>query len=314
MRIIVTGGAGFIGSHIVDAYLKAGHKVAVIDNLSTGFRKNLNPKARFYKADIRNAKLMEKIFRKEKPDIVNHQAAKASVIESVRSPEETLAVNVLGTANLLSVFAKYGHGRRKFIFASTGGAIYGSPRKLPAGENAPPDPLSPYALSKLLAEETVKFYAKECGFPYLILRYSNVYGPRQNPKGEAGVVAIFSRQMSSGKRPIIFGDGSKTRDYVYVGDVVQANILGLKRGANETVNIGRGKEIRDDEVFRVIAKELNFQKPPIYKPFRAGEVRRISLNASRARKVLGWRPKTDFVQGITKTAPTYLRQAGLPVI
>ncbi len=307
MKVIVTGGAGFIGSHIVDAYIKAGHRVAVIDNLSTGFRKNLNPKARFYKADIRNAKLMEKILRKERPEIVNHQAAKASVIESIRNPAITLETNVLGTANLFSAFAKYGlpaqagPAKRKFIFASTGGAIYGSPKKLPAAENTPPDPLSPYALSKLLAEETVKFYSRDAGIPYLILRYSNVYGPRQNPKGEAGVVAIFSRQMSRGERPTIFGDGSKTRDYVYVGDVVQANVLGLKRGANEIVNIGRGKEIRDDEVFREVAKALDFRKQPIYAPFRSGEVRRISLNARRAKRILGWTPKTPFAKGIKKT-------------
>lgn len=307
MKIIVTGGGGFIGSHIADAYLKLGHRLAVIDNLSTGSRKNLNPKAKFYKADIRNAKLMEKIFRKERPEVISHQAAKASVIESARNPRETLDVNVLGTANLFSAFAKYSRGRRKFIFASTGGAIYGSPRKLPASELTLPHPLSPYALSKLLAEETVKFYSRDTGIPHLILRYANVYGPRQNTKGEAGVVAIFSRQMLRGERPTIFGDGGKTRDYVYVGDAVQANVLGLARGANEIVNIGWGKEIKDDEVFREIAKALGFRKPPIYAPFRPGEVRRISLDARRARRVLAWRPKTNFAQGIAKTAPTYRR-------
>lgn len=309
MKIIVTGGAGFIGSHIADTYLKLGHRLAVIDDLSTGSRKNLNPKAKFYKADIRNAKLMEKIFRKERPEVISHQAARASVIESTRNPGEALDVNVMGTANLFSAFAKYGRGRRKFIFASTGGAIYGSPRKLPASEFVLPHPLSPYALSKLLAEETVKFYSRDAGIPHLILRYSNVYGPRQNPKGEAGVVAIFSWQMLRGKRPTIFGDGRKTRDYVYIGDVVQANVLGLTRGINEIINIGWGKETRDDEVFREVAKAFGFRKPPIYASVRPGEVRRISLDARRARKVLGWRPKINLAQGISKTAPSYRRLA-----
>lgn len=312
MKIIVTGGAGFIASHIVDAYIKAGHKVAVIDNLSTGFKKNLNPEAKFYKADIRNLGLMEKIFRRERPEIVNHHSALVSVIESVRNPVLAFETNVMGTLNLLLAFGKHGKTREgKFIFASTGGAIYGNPPKIPADEQTKTAPLSPYGLSKLLAEETIILFSRHFNFPFLNLRYVNVYGPRQNPKGEAGVVTIFLGLMKKGQRPTIFGDGTKTRDYLYVGDVVKANLLALRRGLNETINLGWGKEISDQLIFDTLAKELNFFQKPIYAPYRKGEVRRIALSAGKAKKVLGWRPKINLKEGIRKTleasrrAPNY---------
>jgi len=302
MKIIITGGAGFIASHVADAYIKAGHKVAIIDDLSTGFRKNLNPAARFYKADIRNPALMEKIFRRERPEILNHHAAFISVVESVRDPAATFETNIIGTLNVLRAFGKYSSGRKKkFIFSSTGGAIYGNPKHLPADEKTPPSPLSPYALSKLLAEETIKFFARETGVEYTIFRYSNVYGPRQSPKGEAGVVAIFTDILKSGLRPKIFGDGTKTRDYVYVGDVVRANVLGLNRGKNETINICTGKETSDQKVFDTIARVLGAKKSPIYAPFRAGEVHRISMSFDKAKKILGWQPRMEFGNGIKKT-------------
>ena len=300
-KILVTGGAGFIASHVVDAYIKAGHKVAVIDNLSTGFRKNLNPAAKFYKADICDLKAVEKIFRQEKPEIVNHHAAIVEVAKSLYNPIPTLKTNVLGTANVLLSFCKYSRGRnKKFIFSSTGGAIYGEPKKIP-DEMAPLFPLSPYGLSKLLAEETIKFYARQNNFGYLILRYANVYGPRQNPKGEAGVVAIFEGLMKSGKQPTIFGDGTKARDYVYVGDIVRANAIALNRGNNETVNLGWGKKITDQTIFDTIAKELNFKRKPVYAPYRQGEVYQIALDARKAKRVLGWKPKTALRDGIRKT-------------
>jgi UDP-glucose 4-epimerase len=302
MRIIVTGGAGFIGSHVVDAYLARGHKVAVIDNLSTGFRKNLNPKARFYKADIRDLKALERIFRRERPEAVNHHAAIAEVVKSLRDPLPTLQVNVLGTANVLLCFGRHGKGKnRKFIFSSTGGAIYGEPEKIPADENTPAAPLSPYGLSKLLGEETIKFYSRSYGFDYLIFRYPNVYGPRQNPKGEAGVVAIFGSLMKQGKRPTIFGDGTKARDYVYVGDIVGANITGLKTGVNSVLNLGMGKPVSDQTIFDTIARYAGFTGKPIHAPYRKGEVYRIALAARRARKILGWRPKTGLNDGVKKT-------------
>jgi len=305
MKILVTGGAGFIGSHIVDAYINLGHKVVVIDNLSTGFRKNLNPKAKFYKADIGDLLKIEKIFQKEKPQIVNHHAAIAEVVKSLRDPLPTLNVNVIGTINLLLAAGKI--RVKKFIFSSTGGAIYGQPDKIPADENTPAIPLSPYGLSKLLGEECIKFYAKHYGFDYLIFRYPNVYGPRQNPKGEAGVVAIFSGLMRKGKQPTIFGDGSKTRDYVHIDDIVRANIIGLHKGKNEIFNLGWAKKISDQKIFDTIAKNLNFKKPPIYAPFRHGEVYQIALSAKKARKNLGWQPQISLEEGIKKTVKTIIR-------
>ena len=309
MKIIVTGGAGFIGSHIVDAYIKAGHRVAVIDNLLTGFKKNLNPKAKFYNADIRNLALMEKIFSRERPETVNHHAAIAEVVKSVRNPLPTLETNVLGTTNILVAFGKYGLGKnKKFIFSSTGGAIYGEPKKIPADERTPAVPLSPYGLSKLLGEELIKFYARQYSFDYLIFRYPNVYGPRQNPKGEAGVVAIFGGMMKQNVRPTIFGDGTKARDYTYVEDIARANIIVLKRGKNEIVNLGWGKMVTDQMIFDAIARETGFggkfKKGPIYAPYRKGEVYRIAIDAHRAEKILGWKPKIKLEEGIRKTLAT----------
>lgn len=302
MKIIVTGGAGFIGSHVVDAYVKNGHRVAIIDNLSTGFRKNCSPKAKFYKADIRELKTIEKIFEREKPEIVNHHAAIASVVESLKNPIPTLETNIIGTTNLLIAFGRHNGGKdKKLIFASTGGAIYGSPKKIPADEKTAPSPLSPYALSKLLAEEVIRFYHRQFGLTYLILRYSNIYGPRQNPKGEAGIVAIFGGLMKSKKRPTIFGDGTKARDYVYVTDVARANVAALNRGRNETLNLGWGKLISDQKIFDAIAEELDFGGKPFYAPYRKGEVYKISLDASRAKRILGWRPEIILGKGVHKT-------------
>lgn len=308
MKIIITGGAGFIASHVADAYINAGHKVVIIDNLSKGFRRNLNPKAKFYKADITDLAAMERIFKKEKPTVVNHHAAIAEVVVSVRDPIPTLTTNVLGTANVLLAFGHHGkdekptgrkHGaRRKFIFSSTGGAMYGDPKRVPVSETAAPEPLSPYGLSKQLAEETIKFYAKQFNFDYYIFRYANVFGPRQNPKGEAGIVAIFGGLMKAGIRPTIFGDGSKSRDYVYVGDVAAANLAALTKGKNVTTNIGRGILTTDKEICDAIAKEMRFAEKPIYAPFRPGEIFRVSLDAEKARKLLGWKAKVGLEEGI----------------
>jgi UDP-glucose 4-epimerase len=305
MKIIVTGGAGFIASHVADAYIAQGHKVVIIDNLLTGFRKNVNPKATFYKADIRDYAAMEKIFKKEKPEVVNHHAAIAEVVKSLRDPIPTLQVNVLGTTNVLMAFGKYGKGESKrFIFSSTGGAIYGEPKKIPADESTDTTPLSPYGLSKLLGEEVIKFYARQYGFTYLIFRYPNVYGPRQNPKGEAGVIAIFGGLMKSGKRPIIFGDGTKARDYTFVYDVARANSIALKKGRNEIINLGWGKKITDQMIFNEIATSIHYKEKPIFAPYRKGEVYQISIKAAKAKKVLGWKPTVALREGIRKTLET----------
>ena len=300
MKIIVTGGAGFIASHITDAYIKAGNRVVVIDNLSKGLRKNVNRKAKFYKADITDLASMEKIFAKERPEIVNHHAAIAEVERSVRDPIPTLTTNVLGTVNILLAFGHHGRGgaRRKFIFSSTGGAMYGDPKHVPVDEGAPSDPLSPYGLSKQLAEGAITFYAKQFGFNYFIFRYANVFGPRQNPRGEAGIVAIFGALMKNGQAPTIFGDGTKERDYVYVGDVAAANLAALRHGRNTIVNIGRGKTIADRRMFEAIAHEVGFKGKPIYAPYRPGEIYRISLDAKKAKRILGWKPKMGLEEGI----------------
>ena len=299
MKIIVTGGAGFIASHVADLYIKEGHSVAVIDNLSTGFRKNVNPKAKFYKADIRDRAAIDRIFKKEKPEIVNHHAAIAEVVKSLRDPIPTLDVNVLGITNVLVSFGNYGRGaHKKFIFSSTGGAIYGEPKKIPADESTRATPFSPYGLSKFLGEEIIKFYSRQYGFPYFIFRYPNVYGPRQNPKGEAGVVAIFGGLMKAGHRPIIFGDGTKARDYTFVSDIARANLAALHKGINETINLGWGKPTTDQMIFDAVAAAARFSERPIYKPYRKGEVYRIALDARRAERVLNWKPKVSLNDGI----------------
>lgn len=298
MKIIVTGGAGFIASHITDNYIKAGHRVVVIDNLSTGSKKNLNPKAKFYRVDIKDLNALRAIFKKEKPDIVNHHAAIAEVVKSVRDPLPTLNTNVTGTINLLITGGEV--GIKKFIFASTGGAIYGNPKHIPANEMTPSLPLSPYGLSKQLGEEAIKYYARQYKFDYLIFRYANVYGPRQNPNGEAGIVAIFSKLMRGGVRPKIFGDGTKTRDYVYVGDVAHASLIALSKGKGTELNIGCGRQITDQAIFDGISVALDFSKPPIYKPFRKGEVLRTALDAKKAGRVIGWKPKVMLAEGIKK--------------
>jgi len=296
MKILVTGGAGFIASHVVDAYVSAGHKVVVIDNLATGFKKNVNKKAKFYIVDIRNAKKINEIFKKEKPDIVNHHAAIAEVVKSLRDPMPTFDVNINGTINLL--LASGQNKVKKFIFSSTGGAIYGEPKKIPADEATKPVPLSPYGLSKYLGEIIIDFYARTYGFEYLIFRYPNVFGPRQNPKGEAGVIAIFGGIMKSGKQPVIFGDGTKTRDYAFVSDIAKANLLALKKGKNDIINLGWGKKISDQRIFDTIAKYTHFKGKPSYSPFRKGEVYQIAITNAKAKKILGWQPKVKFENGV----------------
>ena len=242
---------------------------------------------------------------REKPEIVNHHAAIAEVVKSLRNPIPTFDVNVLGTANVLMAFGQHGRGKnRKFIFSSTGGAIYGEPKKIPADESTEPTPLSPYGLSKHLGEQVIKFYARQFGFDYLIFRYPNVYGPRQNPKGEAGVIAIFGGLMKSGTRPIIFGDGTKTRDYMYVEDIAHANMLVLKKGKNDTINLGWGKTISDQLIFDTIADITAFAAQPVFKPYRKGEVYQIALSAARAKKSIGWTPKVPLYEGIKRTLET----------
>ena len=298
MKIVVTGGAGFIGSHVVDAYVKAGHAVAVIDNLVNGSRANVNPRAKFYKADIRDRAAMDRIFKKERPETVNHHAALIDVVASVRDPIPTLQTNVLGLVNVLLAFGKYGRGKnRRFIFSSSGGAIYGAPKHLPADEHERTITLSPYGLAKHLGEEAIAFYARHYGFDRVIFRYANIYGPRQ----KGGVVAIFGKLMKADRCPVIFGDGTKARDYVYVGDAARANLIALRRGKGETVNLGNGTLVTDRKIFDAIARELKFEKKPVYAPYRKGEVYLSSLSARKAKKILGWQPRVSLRDGIRAT-------------
>ena len=239
------------------------------------------------------------LFKKEKPDIVNHHAAIAEVVKSIKDPLPTFQTNVLGTVNVLMAAGACGTVK-KFIFASTGGAIYGEPKKIPASESTPATPLSPYGISKFLGEEVIKFYAKLFGFQYLIFRYPNVYGPRQNPKGEAGVVAIFTELMRNGTQPTIYGDGTKARDYVYVDDIVRANVTALRKGKNEILNIGWGRKITDKKIFDEIRKNIKFVGEPAYAPYRKGEVYQIALEAKKAFEVIGWKPAISFEEGVKR--------------
>ncbi len=302
MKVLVTGGAGFISSNLVDTLINLGHEVAIIDNLSTGRRQNLNPKAKFYEASIRDDTVSE-IFKKEKPDIVNHHAAQIDVRKSGDDPVADAEDNILGSLNIILNCVKF--GVKKLIYASTGGAIYGDPEYLPADEDHPINPICQYGVSKHTVEHYIYLYNVLHGLKYTILRYANVYGERQNPFGEAGVVAIFATQMLTGKESTIFGPGDKTRDYIHVSDVIEANIQAIEYGNNSIVNIGTGVETSDQQVFDTLADVLEHKSPPIYASVRKGEVYRICLACSKAGGELGWKPKLTFKEGVARTAEYY---------
>lgn len=318
MRILVTGGAGFIGSHLVDGLLAAGHEVVVVDNLSTGKRRNLNPRAEFHELDICDPQL-EDLFREGKFDYVDHHAAQIDVRHSVSDPVFDAHINILGLLNILKNCCKY--GVKGVVFASSGGVVYGEPQQFPVTEKHPKGPLSPYGVSKLASEFYLAYYAQVMGLPYVALRYGNVYGPRQDPNGEAGVVAIFGLKMLQGETPVIFGDGEQQRDYVYVGDVVLANLLALdylKKGRaccgtggcainDFAFNIGTGVGTSVNELFAQLKELAGFTGEAEYGPERTGELRRIWLDASKAKTELGWIPKVDFREGLSRTVK-YLAQ------
>lgn len=302
MRILVTGGAGFIGSHVTDRYLELGHEVAVVDDLSSGSEKNLNPKAWFYRQSICDGDLAE-VFTDFAPEVVNHHAAQVNVRRSVDDPCRDAEVNVLGSINLFR--CAVAAGCRKIIYASSGGAMYGEPEKIPADEETAANPLCPYGCSKYAAEKYLQLFGRLYGVACTVLRYANVYGPRQDPHGEAGVVAIFSELMLDGERPSIFGDGTKTRDYVFVEDIVQANALALEGGDGGIYNVGLGREISDDEIFFAVRDALGVAIEPNYTDFRQGEVRHIALDSTRLRNDLGWTPRYTLAQGMAKTVEYY---------
>jgi len=299
MRILVTGGAGFIGSSIARAYLAAGHDVAIVDDLSSGRRENLPAGAIFFQIDIRNVKLLRQTFATIRPEVVNHHAAQLDIRRSLREPLFDVQVNVVASVTLLELCVE--HGVKKVIFASSGGAIYGEPRLLPVAEGSPEAPISHYGVAKLAVERYLAVYSLLYGIHFTALRYANVYGPRQNPHGEAGVVAIFIGQLLQGVTPTIFGDGTKTRDYVFVDDVVAANLLVLDKGNDEVFNIGRGVQVSDYEIFDVIRREIDSKQEPRYAPERPGEVKHTAIDASRAKLRLGWRSKVELADGVAKT-------------
>ena len=305
MRILVTGGAGFIASHVSDSLLALGHHVAIVDNLATGKRENLPAAATFYEVDTRDQALHD-VFRAETPEVVVHHAAHIEVARSVREPAYDASVNILGSLNLLECCRAY--GVRKVIYAGTAGALFGEPSYLPVGEDHPIDPLSPYGVSKHTVEHYLFTYRVNHGIDYVVLRYPNVYGPRQDPHGEAGVVAIFSLQMLAGKQPVIFGDGTKTRDYCNVADIAAANVLALNTPVSGVYNLGRGIEVSDLEVFEAVRIAVGSEVVPAFAPVRPGEVQRIALDASKAERELGWSWKVDFIEGVSGAVEFYRDQ------
>ncbi|MFA6035257.1 MAG: NAD-dependent epimerase/dehydratase family protein [Myxococcota bacterium] len=298
MRIIVTGGAGFIASNIVDGLVAAGHQVAVVDSLVTGKRSNLNPRAEFHQLDIRSAECAEFI-RSFRPDFVDHHAAQIDVRKSVADPAFDAQTNVVGMINVIQ--ASLEAGVKKMVFSSSGGAMYGEQEIFPAPESHPCRPASPYGLTKQIGELYLEWYARTYGLKYVALRYANIYGPRQDPLGEAGVVAIFTGRMLEGKSVTIFGDGGQTRDFVFVGDVVRANMAALESGHTGSVNIGTGMETSVNEVYRVLAEATGYRAPAIYEPQRPGEQRRSVIDPAHAVNAIGWRPQVGFAEGIKRT-------------
>lgn len=307
MKALVTGGAGFIGSHVVDGYLNRGLDVAIVDDLSRGSLNNVNPKARFYKADICDYDAMRQIVGKECPDYINHHAAQMDLRRAVYEPAFDAETNIIGSINLLNLAVEF--KTKRIVYASSGGGAYGEPLYVPISEDHPINPTSPYGISKHTVEHYLFNYRVLYGLEYVVLRYGNVYGPRQSSKGEAGVVAIFCEQMLAKETPKIFGIG-KTRDYVYVADVVQANVQALERGNGEIFNIASGQPTTDYEIFEAVCKALGIQPfEPIYADKRPGEIDHCFLKIDKANQQLNWTPKVALMEGLQITAPFFRERA-----
>ncbi len=310
MRILVTGGAGFIASHVSDAYINFGNQVAVIDDLSRGRRQNLNSQAHFYEGDIRDREFVRRSFAEFKPEIVNHHAAQMDVRRGVREPIFDVQVNILGSLNLLEEAVT--HGVRRFIYISTAGAAYGEPERLPVPEDYPINPITPYGISKHTIEHYLFTFSHLFGLNYVVLRYGNVYGPRQSSQGEAGVFAVFCEQILSGMLPVIYGDGSKTRDYVYIDDVVAANVAALGKGQGEIFNVASGQPTSDLEVFTLICELLGRRELRArHVSVRPGEIHDIYLDVSKAAQLLDWSPKVSLAEGASRTVAFFRQAAAL---
>jgi len=307
MKVLVTGGAGFIGSQTVDRLVLEGHEVVVVDNLSTGKRRNINRAARFYKIDIQNRRL-ERVFRNERPSVVMHLAAQMDVRKSVEDPILDAQVNVLGTLNLLQQAVKY--GARKVIFSSSGGAIYGEQEVFPASETHVTQPLSPYGLSKFCGEQYLSYYQRVGGIQVVNLRYANVYGPRQDPYGEAGVVAIFIQKLLNGEQAIINGNGRQTRDFVFVDDVVEANLSVMGQQIGGTYNVGTGKETSINDLFRILVEQIGSMCKELHGPAKPGEQARSVIDATKLRHELSWEPRVELPEGLKRTVSYFRERMG----
>jgi len=311
MKILITGGAGFIGSNVADRYVEDGHDVVVVDDFSSGNKANLNPKAKVYQVGIESEELSN-VFKKEKPDIVNHHAAHINVRRSVENPVFDADINVSGSLKLFQQCVK--HNVRKIIFASSGGVAYGEQTEFPAGENHLLRPLSPYGIAKISVEMYLYFYAITYGLPYTVLRYANVYGPRQNPLGEAGVVAIFTNAMLSNEIVTINGDGTQTRDYTYVSDVVEANVLSLTGGNGEIFNIGTGIETDVNLLYERLSDIVGYDLAVKYGPSMPGEQKRSVIDPAKAGQKMEWKPNVLLDEGISKTVDWFRKTRNLAVL
>jgi UDP-glucose 4-epimerase len=304
MRILVTGGAGFIGSHLVDAFLADGHEVVTIDNLLTGVRENLNPGARFYEADIRDEGAVRALFARERPEVLCHQAAQLDVRRSVADPAFDADINLVGSLRLLQAGVE--HGLKKVLFASSGGAIYGDADVIPTPETYSAAPISPYGAAKLSLEHYLHYYHAVQGLPYAALRYANVYGPRQNPHGEAGVIAIFAERLLRGEPAVINGDGGNTRDYVYVDDVVDANRRALASDRVGAYNVGTGVETDVNTIFRRLNTLTEAGAEEHHGQAKAGEQRRSCLDWGAIGRALGWQPRMKLDEGLVRTVEFFI--------
>lgn len=307
MKILVTGGAGFIGSHVVDAYVAAGHEVAVLDNLSTGRDNNVNPAAALHRVDVRDLARVQAAVASFKPDVVNHHAAQAEVPKSVADPGNDALINVVGGLNVLK--ACVDNSVRKVIFSSTGGALYGEPDVVPADEDHPIRPLSPYGTGKFAFEQYLGTFDRTFGLRFTTLRYANIYGARQDFFAEEGrVVAIFASRMIEGKPVTIDGDGTQSRDMLHVGDIAIANLAALDRGDGGTFHISTGIPVTVNDLFRKLALLTEYKLDPRYGPARKGDVYRIALDNARAREQLGWEPRVQLEEGLRLTVEYFREQ------
>jgi len=306
LKVLVTGGAGFIGSHVCDEFVRQGYEVIALDNLSSGKKENLDPRVKLAELDIRSPEAAA-LIRSEKPQVMCHLAAQMDVRRSVEDPRFDAEANILGMLNLLE--AARSSGVKKVLFSSTGGAIYGEQDVFPAPESHATRPISPYGVSKAAGELYLGYYKAQYGMDYVALRYANVYGPRQNPHGEAGVVAIFSERLVSGRECTIFGEGKQSRDFVFALDVARANYLAFEKSYVGPINIGTGVETDINQLYGHIAKAAGVTAPPIHAPGKPGEQLRSCIDHSRAARELGWKPTVGVAEGLERTVAFFRERA-----